>query len=105
MKKLLDKENNFIDYFVTIGIENDTIFNSSLYDYAELGDYTKLEEIITPKIINKFPDFDKSLISIDDSLISACFPNGFKPTYSKVPPSEKQFTMILDNSFYGIEFP
>jgi hypothetical protein len=65
--KELDKGNNFIDYFVTIGIKEETIFDDFLYQ----NDISILNESIhiTPEIISKFPPIEKTIIGVDENMI------------------------------------
>jgi hypothetical protein len=66
-KKELDKGNNFVDYFVTIGLKEEIIFDDFLYE----NDIDILNESpqITPEIISKFPPIEKTLIGVDENII------------------------------------
>jgi hypothetical protein len=66
-KKELDKGNNFVDFFVTIGMKEETIFDDFLYE----NDLSVLNESIqiTPEIISKFPPIEKTIIGVDESII------------------------------------
>lgn len=99
----IDKGNNLIDYFLTLGLSEDIIYSDWLYE-------TNIElltnsELFSPSILNKFPPVDKSSINIDENIIQHCFPNGFKPIESITEPKKKVFSFVLDNSYYGILFP
>lgn len=106
LKKLIkgiDKGNNFVDYFLTIGLDPKAVFNEDLYE-ANI-DEIKNSELFKPVILSKFPPVEKTIINIDETIISCCFPNGYNPIESVVQPKEKVFSLILDNSYYGIEYP
>ena len=66
-KNQLDRGSNFVEYFVSIGLPNRLIYDSYLYenDIKTLNTTDK----IYPKIITKFPQFDKSSIIVDSSII------------------------------------
>ena len=66
-KKELDKGNNFVDYFVTIGLKEEIIFDDYLYetDIAILNQSIQ----ISPDIISKFPPIEKTIIGVDESII------------------------------------
>ena len=88
MKTELDKANNFIEYFLIVGLDPSIALNSWLYekDLEELNN--EYFEKIKPKIISYFPPFKKHTTSFDDSIILHCFPNGFKLIESfTFPPS------------------
>lgn len=67
LKKELDKGNNFVDYFVTIGMKQDLIFSDFLYE-NDLNTINQ-SELINPEILSKFPPFDKTTINIDENMI------------------------------------
>ena len=105
IKEKLDKGNNFIDYFLIIGLEpdiykNDWFFNEDLESMKE-----KYKEEITPKIISSFPNFQKSTIAFDDSILIHCFPNKYELIKSKTKPKQKLFSFILDNNYYNLNYP
>lgn len=102
IKKLMDKGKNLVDYFITIGISNDTIFNNELYtkEIEELNN----SNLLQPTLINKFPPFKKSFINVDESIIGHLFPDGYKMIHSDFKPKNDNFFVILDNSFYGIDY-
>ena len=105
IKEKLDKGNNFIDYFLIIGLEpdiykNDWFFNEDLESMKE-----KYKEEITPKIISSFPNFQKSTIAFDDSILIHCFPNKYELMKSKTKPKQKLFSFILDNNYYNLNYP
>ena len=63
-----------------------------------------MKEEIKPKIISSFPYFKKTTISIDDSILSHCFPNGYKFIRSLINPKSKVFSFILDNNYYNLNY-
>jgi hypothetical protein len=69
LKKELDKGNNFVDYFIVIGLKPEVIFDDFLYetDIKELN--STYNEKISPEILSKFPPFDKTTINVDESMI------------------------------------
>ena len=101
----LDKGNNFIDYFLVIGLEPEICKNKWLYE-KELEEIIKdHSDLIKPKIISSFPPFEKSTISFDDSILSHCFPHGYQLIKSLNQPKPKVFSFILDNNYYNINYP
>jgi hypothetical protein len=71
LKKELDKGNNFVDYFVIIGLSKDLIFSDWLYE-TELETLNTSEKL-KPEILSKFPPFDKTTINIDENMIRVKF--------------------------------
>ena len=101
----LDKGNNFIDYFLVIGLEPEICKNKWLYE-KELEEIIKdHSDLIKPKIISSFPPFEKSTISFDDSILNHCFPHGYQLVKSLNQPKPKVFSFILDNNYYNINYP
>ena len=95
---------NFVDYFLTIGVEPEIFKNQWLYE-------TSLEELnllykeqLQPKILNQFPSFEKKNVGINDSIIQHCFPLGFQVHEFTEKPEEKVFSIILDNNNYSTTF-
>ena len=101
LKQDLDRGNNFVDYFIVIGLNEDTMFDSYLYS----NDLETLNSKIKPEIVSKFPPFDKKILAIDDNIINHCFPNGYKIRESNSFIKPESFGFVLDNSFYSINFP
>ena len=103
IKDKLDCGNNFIDYFLVVGLEP-SIYK---YDWLFSSDLETINkdhnEEIKPKIISSFPFFEKSTIAFDDSILNHCFPNGFK--LDKTPIKPKLFSFILDNNYYNLNYP
>jgi len=67
LKTELEKGNNLIDYFITIGINEEIIFNNFLYenDVATLN----ASELIKPEILTKFPPLEKKNVIVDENII------------------------------------
>jgi hypothetical protein len=57
----------FVEYFYLIGMDPDLIFQDFLYS----NDLKKINENIRikPKIISKVPDFDKTVLNIEEEII------------------------------------
>ena len=101
----LDKGNNFIDYFLVIGLEPEIYKNNWLYT-EEFDTIIKMHKNeIKPKIISSFPPFEKTTISFDESILNHCFPNGYHLLKSVYKPKPKVFSFILDNNFFNINYP
>ena len=105
IKDKLDKGNNFIDYFVVIGLEPIIYRNNWLFEEELQTINEKYKEEIKPKIISSFPNFEKSTIAFEDSIIIHCFPNGYELQKSKFKPRQKIFSFILDNNYYNLNYP
>ena len=67
LKKELDKGNNFVDYFVIIGLNKEIPFDKWLYE-TDLEGLNSSGKIV-PEILSKFPPFDKTTINIDENMI------------------------------------
>lgn len=67
IKKDLDIGNNFVDYFITIGLKEEVIFSDYLYT-NDLETLNK-SEFVKPDIISKFPPVEKSLVTADENII------------------------------------
>ena len=105
IKEKLDKGNNFIDYFLIIGLEPNIYKKEWLFteDLKTINEQYKEE--IKPKIISSFPYFEKSTIAFDNSILIHCFPNGYELIESKQKPKQKIFSFILDNNYYNLNYP
>ena len=105
LKEEMDKANNFIDYFLVVGVEPEIYKNDWLYecDIDELN--VNYKQQLQPKIISSFPLFEKHTISFDESLLMHCFPNGYKIIEENEKPKPKLFSFILDNNFYNLNYP
>ena len=108
LKELEDKLNlgyNFVDYFLTIGVNPNIFQEKWLYEsnISELNN--KYKEELKPIIINKFPLNDKKMIGLDEAIILHCFPNGFEVYESQKQPQYKIYSILLDNNNYSINYP
>ena len=105
LKEELDKANNFIDYFLVVGLPPKIFMEKWLYnsDVEYLNE--KFKDNFQPKVISSFPNYEKHTIAFDDSVISHCFPNGFKAIISSEQPKTKVFSFILDNNYFNLNFP
>ena len=105
IKDKLDCGNNFIDYFLVVGLEPSVYKYDWLFSSDIETIYKEHEAEIKPKIISSFPFFEKSTIAFDDSILNHCFPNGFKLIKSPIKPKQKLFSFILDNNYYNLNYP
>ena len=105
MKEELDKAINFIDYFLVVGLPPSIFKENWLYESNVDNLNEKFKESYQPKVISYFPNFEKHTIAFDDSVISHCFPNGFKAIVSDIKPKIKVFSFILDNNYFNLNFP
>ena len=105
LKEELDKANNLIDYFLIMGLEPNIFMNKWLYE-NDLDTINKVyKEQLKPKIISSFPCFEKHTIAFDDSILTHCFPDGFKLVSSQCKPNSKLFSFILDNNYFNLNYP
>ena len=105
LKEELDKAINFIDYFLVVGLPPKVFMESWLYQLDVDGLNEKFKDSFQPKVTSYFPNFEKHTIAFDDSVISHCFPNGFKAVISHRKPKIKVFSFILDNNYFNLNFP
>lgn len=70
-KNQMDRGNNFIEYFMTIGLPDSIIFDNYVYEHElkVLNSSNKCQ----PEIISQFPEFTKSSIKVDESIIKVKF--------------------------------
>ena len=93
---------NFVDYFLTIGVQPEIFLSPWLYESPIEELNTTYKEQLKPTILNKFPSFDKKNIGIDETIINHCFPLGFKVhEFLQGKPEPKIFYIILDNNHYS----
>ena len=97
-KKFFGDNNNFIDYFIEIGVKPDIFSNNKITPNSNLHD---INSILVPEIISKFPYFDKKSMGIDTSIIDFVFPHGFKAEIKTTKPEPYFYSLILDNQFYS----
>ena len=64
------------------------------------------KKISKSKILSKFPEFDNNNDSIDEGILSYCFPNGFKPIRPEYKMTTRSiFSIIFDNNLCSSEHP
>ena len=100
-KKYFEEDNNFIDYFVEVGVNPDIFKNKFLYESDSLND---ININIIPQIITKFPKIDKKYIVIESTLIQQIFPQGFNAVEVKEKPDPEFYSIILDNQLYSATY-
>ena len=110
IKNLFESGNNLIDYFLLCGCEPYKLLKEKkIFNLSEDKDknLNTLSELIKPKILSKFPEFDNCNNVINDEILSYCFPYGFQPYYddSGNKINEYSFSVILDNNIFSSEFP
>ena len=105
LKEQLETGNNLVDYFFVCGFRPSYCLSKHLYNTS--NNYLEhLNKIIKPEIFVKFPEFDNNNDTIDESIKSYCFPNGFKAVeLSNSEPKREFFSIILDNNLFSSEYP
>ena len=93
-KRYFEDDNNFIDYFMEVGVKPEIFKNKILYESDNI-EYLNL--ILTPQIIIKFPNFDKKNVVIENIMIHQIFPHGFSIVESKTKPTPDFYCLVLDN--------
>ena len=94
----LEDENNFIDYFLEIGVKPEIFKNKMIYESEDIED---INQNLIPQIISKFPTFDKKNVVIESPIIHQIFPQGFKLVESINKPNPNFYCLILDNQLYS----
>ena len=97
-KKFFSEDNNFIEYFIEIGVKPDIFENDNILPKYNLYE---INAKLKPEIISKFPYFDKKSMAIDSSIIDFIFPNKFKAILCPVKPEPEFYSLILDNQFFS----
>ena len=98
-KKFFADNNNFIDYFIEVGVKPDIFANDKITPNSNLND---INSQLSPEIISKFPYFEKKSMGIEDeSLINFIFSHGFRAEIKTQKPEPYFFSLILDNQFYS----
>lgn len=105
LEKELDQGLNFIDYFLVIGSDPKIFKNDWLYDCNIKEINSKYQEEISPKILSKFPPFEKHITGIDETIVNHCFPKGFEMEEHDKKPQNLVFSILLDNNNYSQNFP
>ena len=97
-KRYFDDDNNFIDYFIEVGVKPDIFKNKFLY---ETNDPEEINQSLIPQIITKFPSFDKKNVLIENSMIHQIFPKGYNIVESDKQPPSNFYCLVLDNQLYS----
>ena len=106
LKDQLETGNNLIDYFFICGVPPSICQNEELYNISGDNYLKNINKILKPEILCKFPEFDNNNDTIDEAIISYCFPEGFKMINSfSSEPKRKNFSIILDNNLFSSEYP
>ena len=98
--QLLDEDNNYIDYFIELGVKPEIYKEKFLYDASSLNE---IDKKLTPEIIGKFPRSNKKKIIINNSIINQVFSHGFKTINATDRPDPSFFAIMSDNQLYSIE--
>ena len=105
-KEQLESGNNLVDYFFECGVSPSICTNEELYNISDDNYLEKMKNILKPSLLCKFPEFDNNNDTIDEEIISYCFPEGFEMIYSaSSEPKRKIFSIILDNNLFSSEYP
>ena len=107
LKETLETGNNLVDHFLLCGADPNIYHDKDLYDLTNENYLKNLEKKLSkPKIISKFPEFDNNNDSIDDGILSYCFPDGFSPIKCENRLNRRNiFSIILDNNLFSSEHP
>ena len=97
-KKYFGEDNNFIDYFMEIGVEPKIFKDENLF---EIDSVVELSKKLSPTIITKFPNFDKRNTVVENSMIQQIFPKGFQIIRSDKKPNSKFYCVVMDNQLYS----
>ena len=107
LKDQLETGNNLVDYFFVCGVPPSICQDEELYNVSDDNYLENVNKKLKPEILCKFPEFDNNNDTIDEAIISYCFPEGFEmihnPTSSE--PKRKIFSIILDNNLFSSEYP
>lgn len=98
--KFFDEDNNYIDYFIEIGIHPSTFKEEFLYNSS----LNEINQKLIPKIISKFPETNKKSNIINNKIINHIFPNGFKAIEAIDKPDPYFFAIMLDNQLYSVTY-
>ena len=106
LKEQLETGNNLVDYFFICGVSPSICTNELLYKVSTEENKDLLKNILKPKILCRFPEFDKNNYELGEEIIDYCFPDGFNliDNNSSIP-NRKIFSIILDNNNSSIEYP
>ena len=99
--KFFDEDNNYMDYFIEIGIKPEMFKEEFLYKFSSSNE---LNEKLKPQIISKFPEINKKSLVINEKIINHIFPNGFKAIEANSKPDPDFFAVMLDNQLYSVKY-
>ena len=97
-RKFFSDDNNFIEYFIEIGVKPDIFSNINISPKTNLSE---INSKLQPEIISKFPHFDKKSMAIDATIIDYIFPKTYSAILSTQTPQPQFYSLILDNQFYS----
>ena len=100
-KRYFEEDNNFIDYFIEIGVKPEIFKNNYLYTSDSIDE---INEKIVPQIITKFPKIDKKYIVIENTIVQQIFPHGFYAVEAEEKPDLEFYSIILDNQLYSATY-
>ena len=100
-KKYFEEDNNFIDYYVEVGVKPEIFKNNYLYNTESINE---INSNILPQIITKFPKIDKKYIVIENTIIQQIFPHGFNAVEVEAKPDPEFYSIILDNQLYSATY-
>ena len=100
-KKYFEEDNNFIDYFVEVGVKPEIFKNKYLFNSESINDFNAN---ILPQILTKFPKIDKKYIVIESTLVQQIFPHGFNAVEVEEKPDPEFYSIILDNQLYSATY-
>ena len=106
LKDQLETGNNLVDYFFVCGVPPSICQNEELYNTTSENYLQNVNKLLKPSLLCKFPEFDNNNDTIDEEIISYCFPEGFEMIYNADSPVEnKKNSIILDNNLFSSEYP
>ena len=106
LKSELNKGNNFIDYFLILGLDPKICLKDFIYE-SNINEINSVyKEELSPRILSKFPPFDKSYVNIDENILNYVFENSqIKLQKFNKSPKNETFTFLLDNYFFSLTYP
>ena len=106
LKEQIETGNNLVDYFFICGVSPSICMNEEIYNITDEDSIEKINQLLKPSILCKFPEFDKTIDIVDDEIISYCFPDGFNIIKNDSSyPNRKIFSIILDNNLFSQDYP
>ena len=95
------EDNNYIDYFIEIGIKPEIFKENFLYE----SPINELKSKLKPEIISQFPEINKkSIIVNNNELINQVFPHGLNIIEIKEKPDPIFFSIMSDNQLYNVNY-